>query len=59
MPIEGWRLEFRAEAFNVLNHPVWGNPRSSRGSSTFRKISSTEQDSRGLQLALKYYFYSR
>jgi hypothetical protein len=56
MPIEGQHLEFRVEAFNALNHPVWGSPGTSQGSSTFGKISSTSQDNRDMQLALKYIF---
>ena len=41
-PIGGARrLEFRAEAGNVLNHPVFGNPSSSITSGTFGRITGT------------------
>jgi len=53
---EGARGEFRAEAFNALNHPQFQGPDSTVGSSTFGLISSTINNPRELQLALKIYF---
>ncbi len=32
---EGKRVEFRAEFFNLFNHPIWGNPDNNLTSSTF------------------------
>jgi hypothetical protein len=49
-------LEFRAEFFNLPNHPLWGLPGASPGTSTYGVITSTVVDSRQLQLALKYSF---
>lgn len=54
--LEGHILEFRLEAFNVLNHPVWGNPNSNVLSSGFGTITSTAVSMRQLQMALKYKF---
>jgi hypothetical protein len=62
MPIEGQSLEFRAEAFNVLNHPQFASPGangsggSSWGSGQFGEITSTNSDNRDMQLVLKYFF---
>lgn len=66
---EGHVLQFRLEAFNVLNHPVWGAPNgnvqagkaivgapASAPHDGFGVISSTALDMRQLQLGLKYTF---
>jgi hypothetical protein len=53
---EGDALQLRWEAFNVLNHPVWGFPNTSYSSPQFGRISSTSGSMRQMQLALKYNF---
>ena len=53
---EGIRLQFRAEAFNVLNHPTFGIPGTLFTSSSFGKVSSTVSTARQIQLALKVIF---
>jgi hypothetical protein len=53
---DGHVLQFRMEAFNVLNHPVWGAPNGNRASSSFGVVSSTAIAMRQLQLGLKYSF---
>ncbi len=51
------QLEFRAEAFNALNHPNWNMPGVSLGNvNTFGIITSTVNEPRIVQLALKFYF---
>ena len=54
---ERFKLDFRAEAFNVFNHPNWGNPAASLSSpSTMGFISSGSGDPRIMQMALKVTF---
>jgi Carboxypeptidase regulatory-like domain len=59
---EGKRLEFRAEIFNVLNHPNFAEPNTTFGTASFGKIFNTFGatlgfgTSRQTQLALKYIF---
>jgi hypothetical protein len=50
------RLDFRAECFNVANHPIWGAPGVTIGTSTTGVISSTIIDSRQFQGGLKFSF---
>jgi hypothetical protein len=61
-------LQFRAEFFNIFNHPVFNNPATSRSSASFGRITSTLANagssqgditnggSRVIQLALKLAF---
>jgi len=53
---EARRLEFRAEFFNLPNHPIFGQPDTSPGSSTYGQLTSTRIDPRDVQLALKIVF---
>jgi hypothetical protein len=47
---------FRAEMYNVLNHPNFGPPDRNIQSQNFGTITSTVGDPRVIQLVLKYYF---
>jgi hypothetical protein len=53
---EGSLLEFRAEAFNALNHPQFSPPNLTVGSSAFGKVTGQANSPRQMQLALKLYF---
>jgi hypothetical protein len=46
-------LEFRTEFFNILNHPIFGQPNTTVGTMSFGTITSTRVDSREIQFALK------
>ena len=60
---EGMRLDFRAEVFNLLNHPQFGTPGSSIcaacplvGAPGFGAINTTVNNPRLFQFALKFLF---
>jgi hypothetical protein len=55
-PKEGSSLQFRAEFFNVFNHPQFADPDNNFSSATFGVISSTSVNPRVGQLALKLSF---
>lgn len=50
-------FQFRAQAFNVFNHPNWGGANfNPTNLSTFGKITGKTGDVRNLQLSLRFYF---
>jgi hypothetical protein len=53
---EGQRAEFRLEAQNATNTPIFSDPNSSFGSTSFGSITGVKVGSRNVQLGLKYYF---
>ncbi len=60
---ERWRLEARAEGFNVLNHTNFAAPNSNLSSSTYGQITATQSSGPGqqgtnriIQFALKLHF---
>ena len=53
---ESQRVEFRLEASNVRNHPIFSDPPTSYGASNFGVISGTKVGARSVQLVFKYYF---
>jgi hypothetical protein len=55
-PKEGSSLQFRAEFFNVFNHPQFADPDNNFSSATFGVVSSTSVNPRVGQLALKLSF---
>jgi len=55
-PLEKLKAQFRAEAFNVFNHPEFSNPNTSVTSSSFGEITSQANSPRQLQFGLKLLF---
>ncbi len=54
---ERQKVQFRAEFFNIANHPVFANPTTARNStSLFGVINNTIGNPRIIQFALKYNF---
>lgn len=53
---ESHALQFRFEAFNILNHPVWSPPSTNTQSAGFGTVTGTAVAMRQLQVALKYLF---
>ena len=49
-------VQFRAEVFNLLNHPQFDNPNTVIGSPQAGVISNQVNSSRDIQLALKLLF---
>jgi len=53
----GKSLQFRLEAFNAFNNPVWGDPNLSMANPTlFGTISTTRTPMRELQIGVKFSF---
>jgi hypothetical protein len=50
------RLEFRVEAFNLLNNFNWGNPNTVLDSAQFGRITTNAGTQRIMQFAVKYDF---
>jgi hypothetical protein len=55
---ERYKLQFRWETFNTLNHPNFGNPNNTfvPGSTIFGNITGTSTNMRQMQMALKFLF---
>ena len=55
---EAVNLQFRTEVFNVLNHPIFGNPNVNFGNVNFGKITTMAgpYTPRQIQFALKLLF---
>ncbi|MBI3697153.1 MAG: TonB-dependent receptor [Acidobacteria bacterium] len=50
---ESKSLQLRAELFNATNHPNWGNPGTTLGSSSFGIVTSNSNLPRQVQIGLK------
>jgi hypothetical protein len=53
---EAQTIEFRSEFFNIFNHTQFATPDQFEGDSTYGAISSTVNNNRQIQFALKYLF---
>ncbi|HWB97837.1 MAG TPA: hypothetical protein VG672_14080, partial [Bryobacteraceae bacterium] len=53
---ERYRLQFRAEAYNLSNTPYFAQPNVSVGTGTFGRITAVSNNPRQMQMALKFYF---
>ena len=52
----GKSAQFRLEAFNVLNHPIWNDPNTTLSSQSYDTITSTRKPMREVQIGLKFVF---
>jgi hypothetical protein len=55
-PIGNYRLEFRVESQNVLNHAQWGTPVTGFTNPNFMRIRSLARAPRTVQLGLRFEF---
>jgi Carboxypeptidase regulatory-like domain len=55
-PSERMGIQFRAEFFNIFNHPQFGPPAYSFGSATFGQVTSQVNNPRLIQFAAKFMF---
>jgi hypothetical protein len=53
---ERFRFQFRAEAFNLFNHPNFDIPASAIGAAPAGTISAVVNNERQMQVAAKFYF---
>src|SRR5690606_29107873 len=55
---ERWKMQFRADFFNLPNHPAFSNPATNRGRPDFGRVGSTLIGTGGrvTQLALRLEF---
>jgi hypothetical protein len=49
-------LQFRLEAFNLFNQPIWNDPNTTLSSPLYGTINSTRKPMRELQLGVKFVF---
>ncbi len=49
-------VQFRGEAFNLFNHPIFRGPATTVGSATLGQVTSTFASPRQFQFALKMIF---
>jgi hypothetical protein len=54
--MEARSVQFRASAFNALNHPVFGGPNTTVGNASFGQISSQANLSRQIEFGLRLIF---
>ena len=54
--IQRTRLEFRFEAFNLLNRTIWGTPDSTITSANFGRVTTLANAPRQIQLGLRLEF---
>ena len=54
--VERVKMQFRASAYNALNHPVFGGPNSTVGNASFGRISSQANLSRQIEFGLRLTF---
>jgi hypothetical protein len=53
---ERFRLQYRAEAYNLTNTPYFANPNVQNGAGTFGRITAVSNSARQMQMALKLLF---
>jgi hypothetical protein len=56
LPMESWRLQFRAEFFNLFNTTNLGSPAQNASNTNFGTITSLSSPARQIQFALKMIF---
>ncbi|MFN3326924.1 MAG: carboxypeptidase regulatory-like domain-containing protein [Bryobacteraceae bacterium] len=53
---ERYRLQVRAEAYNLSNTPYFANPNTTAGAGVFGRITAVQNQPRLMQMALRFHF---